>query len=112
LALYYSRKDAKMNISATTSLANNTPPAAANQPIALKDQLDQLDFSQVLKELDLDGDGTVSDQEFDFYRAGKAASGEFIPADGPDSQTTGRKAAGDMTETLFHKAMENRRSDT
>ena len=100
-----------MNISATTSVANNTPPAAANQPIALKDQLGQLDFSQVLKELDLDGDGQVSDQEFDFYRAGKAARGEFIPADGPDNQTTGRKVASDMSETLFHKAMENRRSE-
>ncbi|OUS35017.1 hypothetical protein A9Q94_14140 [Rhodobacterales bacterium 56_14_T64] len=97
-----------MTISATTSLANNTPPAAANQPIALKDQLGQLDFSQVLKELDLDGDGQISDQEFDFYRAGKAARGEFVPADGPDGQATGRKAASDMTETLFHKAMEKR----
>ncbi len=101
-----------MNISATTPVTNTTPPAATNQAIALKDHLGQLDFSQALKELDLDGDGQVSDQEFDFYRAGKAARGEFIPADGPNDQTTGRKAASDMTETLFHKAMEIRRSDT
>ncbi len=99
-----------MSISATTSVANTTLPAAANQPITLKDQLGQLDFSNVLKELDLDGDGQVSDQEFDFYRAGKAARGEFIPADGPGGQDSGRKSASDMTETLFHKAMEKRAS--
>jgi|GEM_PF-2176813 len=101
-----------MNISATTSAANTNASVTTNQPIVLKDTLGQLDFSQVLKELDLDGDGQISDQEFDFYRAGKAARGEFISADGPGGQDTGRKSANDMTETLFHKAMENRRSDT
>ena len=94
-----------MIISAATQLPNST--TSDPSPVALKDQMGQLDFSQVLKELDLDGDGRISDQEFDVYRSGKAARGEFIPADGPGNQGAGNNTASDITETLFHKAMEN-----
>ena len=94
-----------MIVSAATQLPNNTAPDPS--PVALKDQLGRLDFSQILKDLDLDGDGQISDQEFDAYRTAKAARGEFIAADGPGNQGAGNTAVSDITETLFRKAMEN-----
>ncbi|PCJ09025.1 MAG: hypothetical protein COB16_05595 [Rhodobacteraceae bacterium] len=100
-----------MNISTAASLPTTTT-APAPSPVGLKDHLGQLDFSHVLKELDLDGDGQVSDQEFDVYRAAKAARGEFIAADGPSDLKTGRHSASEVTETLFREVMENRQSDS
>ncbi|WIY25965.1 EF-hand domain-containing protein [Parasedimentitalea psychrophila] len=99
-----------MIISTATPLPNATTPAPS--PVTLESHAGQLDFSHMLKELDLDGDGQISDQEFGSYRAAKAARGEFVPADGPGNQGTGNKAASELAEILFHKAMENGSTDS
>ena len=100
-----------MNISTTNVLPGAPPSAPTAKPVSLQDQADKIDFSHLLKELDLDGDGRISDHEFDVYRSAKTAKGEFVAADGPGGENPGQ-AAGDVTETLFREVMENRRSDS
>ncbi|GAA4229285.1 hypothetical protein GGQ68_001400 [Sagittula marina] len=75
-----------------TPVSGPLPPVAAQpakpqQQRALSDTFDEVfDASRIVQELDTDGDGTISDQEFAFYRAGKQARGEFVPASGPGTR--------------------------
>lgn len=101
-----------MNISTTAIHAASTPQPQAASTKTQIDQMGPLDFSHLFEELDLDGDGEISDQEFDLYRAGKAASGEYIPADGPDDANSERHSTNELTESLFREVLENRRSDS
>ena len=100
------QKGIQMNISAISQQPNLTTQTQIKPTPSLKSQLGQLDFSHTLAELDLDGDGQISQQEFDFYRSSKAARGEFIPTDGPNEVRNGGENINSVKEALFHKAME------
>lgn len=95
-----------MDISTTTLKQTTAAQTARPSPTVLIDQMGHLDFSHLLKGLDLNNDGQISDQEFDTYRAGKTARGEFSAAEGPANQNLNKIPAREVTEALFHQTLE------
>jgi len=66
---------------------NLGPVQSTTAYAAPRDLDDVADLTLDISELDTNGDGTVGDDEFAAYRSQKQAKGEFIPMDGPVSDT-------------------------
>jgi len=100
---------------ATGSSGCNAAAAAQSQTVtetfALGDT-SALDFSQVLQELDSDGDGEISEQEFADYRSAKQASGEYIPMDGPATSAARNAPVDNIIQNLFQSALDDDQSET
>jgi hypothetical protein len=86
--------------------AASEPSQTATDTVALGDTA-ALDFSQVLEELDSDGNGEISEQEFADYRSAKQARGEFIPAEGPVPPPARNAPADNMIGALIQSTLED-----
>jgi hypothetical protein len=99
----------------TGSSGCNSSAAAQTQTatdtVALAD-IGALDFSQILQELDSDGDGEISEQEFADYRSAKQASGEYIPMDGPGTSAARNAPVDNIIQNLFQSALDDDQSET
>ncbi|AXT36359.1 hypothetical protein D1820_15985 [Phaeobacter sp. LSS9] len=106
-----------MSIVAQSQTTDTAPLGAPYNPAnrsaanASTSDIGDVDFSQfyeqLLADLDSDGDREISDQEWAAYRAGKAARGEFVAAQGPSDSGEAPQVVDSrsLTETLFRKAL-------
>lgn len=94
-------------ISGAGMMAGNRNAPVTSTPNRLdSDFIAAFDASEALKGLDTDGDGTVSEAEFAFYRAQKAARGQYVPGEGPasrDTETVQEQVARQTVDVLLKR---------